>query len=117
MVHDMSPKLTPIRVLIDPLASLKRPEVSLKIQLKGHLSINQTHQKFTILAMADNNNDDQQRKSDALRYIRFYAYLHKLVDDEIGSLLDELEATGQMDNTIILRLSDHGELGLSHAMR
>lgn len=63
------------------------------------------------------NNSDQQSKSDALRYIRFYAYLHKLVDDEIGSLLDELEATGQMDNTIIIRLADHGELGLSHAMR
>ena len=68
--------------------------------------------------LSDSNNiDDQQRKSDALRYIRFYAYLHKLVDDEIGSLLDELEATGQMENTIIVRLADHGELGLSHAMR
>lgn len=68
--------------------------------------------------LSDSNNDiDQHRKSDALRYIRFYAYLHKLVDDEIGSLLDELEATGQMDNTIIVRLADHGELGLSHAMR
>lgn len=68
--------------------------------------------------LTDSSNDiTQQRKSDALRYIRFYAYLHKLVDDEIGSLLDELEATGQMDNTIIVRLADHGELGLSHAMR
>ncbi len=68
--------------------------------------------------LSDSNNDiDQQRESDALRYIRFYAYLHKLVDDEIGSLLDELKATGQMDNTIIVRMADHGELGLSHAMR
>lgn len=64
-----------------------------------------------------NDDDDQQRKSDALRYVRFYAYLHKLVDDEIDSLLDELKATGQMDNTIIIRMADHGELGLSHAMR
>ncbi|KAK1744995.1 sulfatase-like protein [Skeletonema marinoi] len=28
-----------------------------------------------------------------------------------------MEATGQMENTIIVRLADHGELGLSHAMR
>ena len=55
-----------------------------------------------------NDNDDQQRKSDALRYIRFYAYLHKFVDDEICSLLDEMEATGQMENTIIVRLAYHG---------
>ena len=65
--------------------------------------------------LSDSSNP--QRKSDALRYIRFYAYLHTLVDDEIGSLLDELEATGQMDNTIIIRMSDHGELALCHAMR
>ena len=68
--------------------------------------------------LSDSNDDnDQQSQSAALRYVRFYAYLHKLVDDEIGSLLDELEATGHMDNTIIIRLADHGELGLSHAMR
>ena len=67
--------------------------------------------------LPDSNNNGEQRRSDALRYIRFYAHLHKLVDDEIGSLLDELKATGQMDNTIIIRLADHGELGLSHAMR
>lgn len=60
---------------------------------------------------------NDQLTSDALRYIRFYAYLHKCVDDEIGSLLDELHATGQMDNTVIIRLADHGELGLCHAMR
>ena len=58
-----------------------------------------------------------QRQSDALRYIRFYAFLHKAVDAEIGSLLDALDATGQMDNTIILRMADHGEQALSHGLR
>eukprot|EP00571_Detonula_confervacea_P015958 CAMPEP_0172307348 /NCGR_PEP_ID=MMETSP1058-20130122/8230_1 /TAXON_ID=83371 /ORGANISM="Detonula confervacea, Strain CCMP 353" /LENGTH=619 /DNA_ID=CAMNT_0013019495 /DNA_START=18 /DNA_END=1877 /DNA_ORIENTATION=+ len=59
----------------------------------------------------------EQRQSDALRYIRFYAHLHKIVDAEIGSLLDALDATGQMDNTIIIRMADHGELALSHGLR
>ncbi|KAL3827596.1 hypothetical protein ACHAXA_002093 [Cyclostephanos tholiformis] len=58
-----------------------------------------------------------QRQSDALRYIRFYAFLHKAVDAEIGSLLDALDATGRMDNTIILRMADHGEQALSHGLR
>jgi choline-sulfatase len=80
-------------------------------------SLMRSHPVFGDLSDSNNDDDDQPRKSDALRYVRFYAYLHKLVDDEIGSLLDELKATGQMDNTIIIRMADHGELGLSHAMR
>lgn len=62
-------------------------------------------------------NDPERMSSDALRYIRFYAYLHTLVDKEIGSLLDALDATGQMDNTIIIRMADHGEQALSHGLR
>ncbi len=50
-------------------------------------------------------------------YVNFYAYLHKVVDKHITTVLDTLEETGLMDNTIILRFADHGELGLSHGMR
>lgn len=59
----------------------------------------------------------QQAQSDALRYVRFYAHLHKLVDAEIGSLFEALDATGQMESTIIIRMADHGELALSHGLR
>ena len=55
--------------------------------------------------------------SQALRYVRFYGYLHKCVDREIGLLLDALEETGQMDETIIVRMADHGENALSHGLR
>ncbi|MGY8996359.1 MAG: sulfatase-like hydrolase/transferase [Alphaproteobacteria bacterium] len=37
-------------------------------------------------------------------------------DRHILSVLDELEATGMMDNTIIVRTSDHGELAGAHGM-
>jgi choline-sulfatase len=50
-------------------------------------------------------------------YVNFYAYLHMVVDKHITTVLDTLEETGLMDNTIILRFADHGELGLSHGMR
>jgi choline-sulfatase len=50
-------------------------------------------------------------------YVNFYAYLHTVVDKHITTVLDTLEETGLMDNTIILRFADHGELGLSHGMR
>jgi arylsulfatase A-like enzyme len=39
------------------------------------------------------------------------------VDAEIASLLETLEANGQMDNTIIIRMADHGEMALSHGLR
>jgi choline-sulfatase len=50
-------------------------------------------------------------------YVNFYAYLHTVVDKHITTVLDTLEETGRMNDTIILRLADHGEGGLSHGMR
>jgi arylsulfatase A-like enzyme len=50
-------------------------------------------------------------------YVNFYAYLHTVVDKHITTVLDTLEETGLMDDTVILRLADHGEGGLSHGMR
>src|ERR1700691_4251818 len=50
-------------------------------------------------------------------YVNFSAYLHTVVDKHITTVLDTLEETGLIDNTIILRLAAHGEGGLSHGMR
>jgi arylsulfatase A-like enzyme len=50
-------------------------------------------------------------------YVNFYAYLHTVVDKHIMTVLDTLEETGLSNDTIILRLADHGEGGLSHGMR
>ncbi|MGB0389180.1 MAG: sulfatase-like hydrolase/transferase [Ardenticatenaceae bacterium] len=53
-------------------------------------------------------------------YVNFYAYLHKLTDEKIGRLIDALESRqvaphlSLRDTSLIVRLSDHGELGMSH---
>src|SRR5690606_19505284 len=50
-----------------------------------------------------------------LNYVNFYAYLHKVVDEHIGTVLDALEANPEVhQNTIVFRLSDHGDMGMSH---
>lgn len=50
-----------------------------------------------------------------LKYVNFYAFLHKESDRHIGTVLDALEANpGLYDQTLVFRLSDHGEMGLSH---
>ena len=50
-------------------------------------------------------------------YVNFYAHLHTVVDKHIMTVLDTLEETGLMNDTIILRFADHGEGGLAHGMR
>ena len=49
-------------------------------------------------------------------YINFYAYLHTVVDAQIGTLLDKVDDLGFTDSTLILRTADHGEQGLSHSL-
>ncbi|AOW92567.1 sulfatase [Rhodococcus sp. WMMA185] len=48
-------------------------------------------------------------------YANFYAYVQKVVDNHIGTVLDALDATpGLRENSVVFRISDHGEMGLSH---
>ncbi|HUH80632.1 MAG TPA: sulfatase-like hydrolase/transferase [Solirubrobacteraceae bacterium] len=58
---------------------------------------------------------DLQAKQD---YVDFYAYLHRVVDRHLGRLLRALgpadDETSLRSRTIVIRTSDHGEMGLSH---
>lgn len=51
-------------------------------------------------------------------YANFYAHLHRVVDRHIGRLLgalgDPADPSSLRSRTVILRTSDHGEMGLSH---
>jgi arylsulfatase A-like enzyme len=49
-----------------------------------------------------------------LGYARFYAYLNQQVDAQILKVLNAIDANGLTDDTLIIRTSDHGELGMSH---
>ena len=47
-------------------------------------------------------------------YRRLYYYLHKIVDQAIGRILDALEASGMADDTIVVFTSDHGDMLGAH---
>ncbi len=49
-----------------------------------------------------------------LGYRRLYYYLHKLVDQAIGRILESLEQSGMADETIVVFTSDHGDLLGAH---
>src|SRR3954452_23554568 len=47
-------------------------------------------------------------------YRQLYYYLHKVVDQAVGRILDSLEASGMADDTIVVFTSDHGDLLGAH---
>ena len=53
-----------------------------------------------------------------LDYVNFYAHLHRVVDAKIGRILDALGSADDpgslRSRTVVIRCSDHGEMGLSH---
>jgi arylsulfatase A-like enzyme len=59
-----------------------------------------------------------RRRADQQRYVDFYAHLHRMVDQKIGRMLrllgDAADPASLRARTVVVRTSDHGELGLSH---
>jgi arylsulfatase A-like enzyme len=52
----------------------------------------------------------------AHNYVKFYAFLTSLVDKEISKVLDALKANEKLKNSLIVRISDHGDMAMSHGM-
>ncbi len=53
-------------------------------------------------------------RAEKLGYLNFYGNLMRSSDAYLVSVLDKLEETGVFDDTLIIRTSDHGEMGLAH---
>ena len=47
-------------------------------------------------------------------YINFYGNLMKICDGYVNDVLDTLASKQLLDNTLVIRTSDHGEMGLAH---
>ncbi len=57
-------------------------------------------------------------REDKLNYINFYGHTLKKIDGQIGEFIDELYdgKVGERlaDDAVVIRLSDHGEMGMAH---
>ena len=53
---------------------------------------------------------------DARRMVAAYYAQILLIDDQVGRMLDALEASGQRENTLIIFTSDHGEMLGDHGL-
>jgi choline-sulfatase len=47
-------------------------------------------------------------------YLNFYGNLMRSSDSYLVDVLDKLEETGLLDDTLVIRTADHGEMGLTH---
>jgi arylsulfatase A-like enzyme len=52
----------------------------------------------------------------AREFLRIYYASVKLIDDQVGRVLDALGAAGRADETIVVFLSDHGDMAGGHGM-
>jgi arylsulfatase A-like enzyme len=53
----------------------------------------------------------------ARKYLQFYAYLTSLADQEIMKVLKALDHNNFTDKTLIVRISDHGDMAMAHGMQ
>jgi arylsulfatase A-like enzyme len=49
-------------------------------------------------------------------FVRIYYGMVKLIDDQVGRIMQTLEETGQLDNTVIIFTADHGDMMSGHGM-
>ncbi|MGF0226178.1 sulfatase-like hydrolase/transferase [Dietzia natronolimnaea] len=50
----------------------------------------------------------------ARNYANLYAYMQQVVDQHIGAVIDAVESNDLRRDTIIIQVSDHGEMAMSH---
>ena len=105
---------TSISVVVpEPYWSMyEREEIDLPVIPDGHLeSQHPVHQRLRrMFGMIDFDDDLVQRGR--IGYYGLIAYL----DDKIGRLLATLEAQGLAENTLMVYVSDHGEMAGEHGM-
>ncbi len=77
----------------------------------------QSQSQFRTLANAGNGPITADDIDAQLGYCRFYAYLCRHVDLQILQVLEALKESPHFDDTVIVRISDHGDMAMSHGLQ
>jgi len=91
-------------------AFMKHPE--------GHSRFNRVRSEYYPIAKKNGNTVVEDLSTEAgykKQRAQYYGNV-KIIDDAVGKLVQALEETGQMDNTIFACTSDHGDMAGDHRM-
>ncbi len=75
------------------------------------------HRRFAKEHAATGGFLDRSDTDGWLRMLDYYVKLHQMSDHSLGLVLDALDATGQVDETVVVFTSDHGEQCGAHGLR
>lgn len=92
-----------------PLPNYSEGELENKpvVQKRDHCGAYANPQLYPFCNMSENDH----------KYLRAaYWAMCDLIDEQIGRIIEALEGTGQLNNTIVIFMSDHGELLGDHGM-
>lgn len=79
------------------------------------LALNHKPRAQTQLNVASNVGLGPLRSEEEARnYCNLYAFMQQEVDAHIGAVIDAIEKKGLREETIIIHIADHGEMGMSH---
>lgn len=106
--HYPHPPFTPS----EPYASLYSPDDMVAPESVGEVMKNSPYKK-TNKRLANPQYKDPEK---VRQFIATYYGLVKELDDWVGKILNKLEEHDQLDNTLIIFVSDHGEMLGSHGM-
>lgn len=98
---------------------LKVRDMPLPLWREGELDNKPPHQQRDYVIGGQNGGADSiiGMSDEAKReYFRDYYAEIQLIDDQMGRLIDYLEESGQRDNTLIVFMSDHGEMCGDHGL-
>lgn len=114
--YDPHPPLDPPQEYKD---RLKIEDMPLPLWKEGELDNKPPHQQKDFYQGGQDGqaepfpelSDDDKRE----RFRDYYAEI-ELIDDQFGRLMDYLEEIGEKDNTLVIFMSDHGEMNGDHGL-
>jgi len=101
----------PFEAPADQIARYRHADIPLP-QAKGGVSMTDVPPR---LAMAIGEMDQYTPEAQRTMVQHYYASI-SLIDDCVGRLLDTLDATGQAEHTVVVFVSDHGEMLGNHGL-
>lgn len=107
--HPFDPPESHIQRYLNKLEQIPLPSYDER-ELETKTSFQRNEHQKNLYPYSEMNDQDH-------RYIRAaYWAMIDLIDEQVGRIMESLERTGQMDQTIVIFMSDHGELLGDHGV-